>query len=211
LCDEPPPDVPTHTEYTLPTYDGTVLINSMTYPEQQRTINQLVNSSMAGSSIPRNYHANLTYTCGDAREFFVGAASQGTEQSMTCQWNKTWAPTHQLAECDWVACLKPPTPPASTNLRVTDWDGAPIKFGDMVHFVCRRGTFFEENSTQVEVTYTCQDGSVPDTNKGFFDVPGKEKDWPRCLLGIFVWSTLILITKSPHFSTTLPCSSGNTI
>ena len=88
--------------------------------------------------------ANLTYTCGWAREFVEG----GVEQSMTCQWNKTWTPTHELAECDWVACLKPPTPPRSTNLRVTDWDGLPIKFGDKVHFVCDRGTLFEEDPTQ---------------------------------------------------------------
>ena len=182
-CTDKPPNVPSHEEYTIPTYDGTVLINSLTYPALERTTNDLANSSRASTDLPRNYMANLTYTCGDAREFHEGGASVGQEQSMTCQWNKTWSPTHELATCDWVACLKPPTPPRSTNLRVTDWDGLPIKFGNNVHFVCDRGTFFEEDVTQVEVTYGCQDGTVPDTNKGFFDIPVKEEDWPRCLQG----------------------------
>ena len=178
-CLDAPPEVPTHEEYTLPAYDGTVLINSLTYPDFTRTSDLKVNSSTKSGELPRNYMANLTYTCGWAREFVEG----GVEQSMTCQWNKTWTPTHELAECDWVACLKPPTPPRSTNLRVTDWDGLPIKFGDKVHFVCDRGMLFEDDPAQVELTYTCQDGTVPDTKKGFFDVPQEEVDWPRCLQG----------------------------
>ena len=44
-------------------------------------------------------------------------------------------------------------------------------------------TFFEDDPTQVEVTYPCQDGTVPDTKKGFFDMPQEEENWPKCLQG----------------------------
>ena len=135
--------------------------------------------------IAKNYMANLTYHCGSAREFFYEDESQSVTQSMTCQWDKTWTPTTELGTCDWVACLKPPTPPASTNLRVTDWFGDPIPFGDEISFVCRKGYKFEEDPSQVDVRYTCQDGSNPEhkDKKGFFDVPEIEEDWPKCLLG----------------------------
>ena len=37
---------------------------------------------------------------------------------MSCQWDKSWSPNDALpGPCDWVACLKPPLPPASTHLR----------------------------------------------------------------------------------------------
>ena len=42
---------------------------------------------------------------------------------------------------------------------------------------------FEEDPAQEEQTYSCQDGSVPGISKGFFDIPVKKKDWPRCLIG----------------------------
>ena len=129
--------------------------------------------------------ANLTYHCGTAREFKLPDGSFTPTESMTCQWDKTWTPTSEIDECDWVACLKPPIPPASTNLRVTDWFGDPIPFGEQVRFVCQRGYFFEEDPAQIDVTYTCQDGSNEEYKdmKGFFDIPEKEEDWPRCLLG----------------------------
>lgn len=66
-------------------------------------------------------------------------------------------------------------------MKVTDWDGQPIPFGEVVHLVCDRGLLFEEDSLQEEVTYTCQDGAVKGTKKGFFDVPETEEEWPRCL------------------------------
>ena len=71
----------------------------------------------------------------------------------------------------------------TTSLRVTDWDGKPIAFGDIVRYVCQRGYSFEEDPAQLEQTYTCQDGTAPDTNRGFFDVPVEEDEWPRCLRG----------------------------
>ena len=58
-------------------------------------------------------------------------------QTMSCGWDTSWTPTPSLDPCDWVACLKPPTPPLSTNLRVSDWFGAPIQFGDEIRFVCQ--------------------------------------------------------------------------
>ena len=106
---------------------------------------------------------------------------------MTCQWDKTWTRTTLLSPCDWVACLKPPQPPASTNLRVSDWFGDPIEFGSQIRYVCRRGYFFENDPAQEDVKYTCQDGSHEDhaEKRGFFDIPENEEEWPRCLLGIY--------------------------
>ena len=95
---------------------------------------------------------------------------------MTCQWDRTWTPTHILDECEWVACLRPPTPPKETNLRSTDWDGEPIEFGGETIFVCERGMFFEDDPEQENLIFKCQ----PD---GFFDVPETDKQWPRCLRG----------------------------
>ena len=103
---------------------------------------------------------------------------------MTCLWDKSWEPDDRLpGPCDWVACLKPPLPPSFTNLRITDWNGKPIAFGNSVHYVCDRGFSFEEDPAQEEQTYTCQDGTAPDTTRGFFDVPADEEDWPRCVRG----------------------------
>ena len=112
---------------------------------------------------------------------------------MTCLWDKSWEPSHKFpGDCDWIECLKPPTPPPSRNLRVTDWDSQPIAFGDPVRFVCKRGFQFEEDPAQEEQVYTCQDGTAPDTVRGFFDVPQDEEDWPRCVRGrrflILRWS-----------------------
>ena len=50
--------------------------------------------------------------------------------------------------------------------------------------MCERGLMFEDDPAQEEQTYTCQDGTVSGTNKGFFDVPEEEEDWPRCLQGM---------------------------
>ena len=73
----------------------------------------------------------------------------------------------------------------STNLRVSDWFGETIAFGDQIRFVCERGYFFEEDPSQIDVKYTCQDGKAKgmEGKRGFFDVPELETDWPRCLLG----------------------------
>ena len=72
-----------------------------------------------------------------------------------------------------------------TGFSLTDWFGYPIPFGEQVRFVCQRGYFFEEDPSQIDVTYTCQDGSNEEYKdmKGFFDIPKMEEDWPRCLLG----------------------------
>ena len=188
-CSPDPPEIPTHTDYTLTKWDGTVTINGLQYPiipsPENRTTNLVWNSTYDAIAIPKNYMANLTYDCGTARKFLNSDGVHSQTQSMTCQWDKTWTPTPQLDECDWVACLKPPQPPASRNLRVSDWDGEPIPFGQQVRFVCKRGYKFEEDPTQVDVKYTCQDGTHRDykDSRGYFDVPVNEEDWPRCLIG----------------------------
>ena len=182
LCDEMPPLVPTHEVYTLPSDDGIVQVQAVEYPQMTRT-DVIYNSTQTNSSwLPRNYMTNLTYKCGSARKFIKDNAAFD-ELTMTCQWNRSWTPTEILAPCDWVACLKPPTPPKSSNLRVTDWDGGVIQFGDPVHFVCERGFLFEEDVAQQEVTFDCQDGTVPGTRKGFFNNPDDDF-WPKCLQGL---------------------------
>ena len=84
-----------------------------------------------------------------------------------------------------MACLQPPLPPPSTNLRVTGWFGDPIAFGSQVVLVCDKGLQFEQDPSQTEVRYTCQDGKQAGFGdyKGFFDVPSSEEEWPRCVLG----------------------------
>ena len=186
-CSPDPPLIPTHSEYTLTTDDGSVTVNSIiypTYPSVNR-FSEVFISTKNNTELPKNYMANLTYHCGSAREFFYDNGTQAETQSMTCQWDKTWTPTTELGTCDWVACLKPPLPPLSRNLVVSDWFGDPIAFGDQIRFVCRKGYYFEEDPSQIDVKYTCQDGTNPDhkDKRGFFDVPENEDEWPRCMLG----------------------------
>ena len=59
-CIEEPPEIPTHTEYTLAKDDGTVFINSLVYPAYTRPYDTAMNSTMNRTLIPRNYMANLT-------------------------------------------------------------------------------------------------------------------------------------------------------
>ena len=162
-CSPLPPAIPTHWEYTDTKDDGTVTINSLTYPvipNEMRTTDLVKTSEYNNTLIARNYMANLTYHCGSARKFLLSTGGHADSQAMSCQWDRRWTPGHTLQACDWVACLKPPTLPASSNLRVSDWFGEPIPFGEQVRFVCERGHFFEEDPDQVDVKYTCQDGKA---------------------------------------------------
>ena len=119
----------------------------------------------------------FSYNCGSAREFKDKDGNMFDSQYMTCLWDKSWSPTHILEECVWVACLKPPAPPNSTNLRITDWDKNPIEFGGDAVYVCERGMYFEDDPAQLNVIYQCQED-------GFFNVPKEEELWPRCLKGV---------------------------
>ena len=127
------------------------------------------------------------YQCGSARMFFYpGKEDPAPAQVMMCEWEtKSWSPTPELGTCDWVQCLKPPTPPPATHLRVTDWSGDPIEFGEQIRFVCERGYYFEDDPAQLDIAYTCQDGTDNEDLRGFFDVPEMEEDWPRCLQGLY--------------------------
>ena len=66
---------------------------------------------------------------------------------------RTWTDTTILKPCDWVQCLRPPDPPKSTNLRVTDWDGLPIEFGGVAEYVCLRGYKFEVQPSVNEILH----------------------------------------------------------
>ena len=55
--------MPTDPEYSLDNDDGSVTINSLSYPThpvETRTANLVLNSSASVADIPRNYMANLT-------------------------------------------------------------------------------------------------------------------------------------------------------
>ena len=194
-CSPLPPEIPTDPEYTLASDDGTVTVQSIVYPTYPQVIRDdfTRRSDFNNTLIPRNYMANLTYHCGSARQFLQPDGSHQETESMTCQWSKQWTPKSTLNPCDWVACLKPPAPPKSTFLRVSDWFGDPIPFGQQIRFVCERGYYFEDDPAQVDLLYTCQDGSAEEhkDKRGFFDVPQEEADWPRCVLGnnfiLFNW------------------------
>ena len=189
-CSPLPPLVPTHSEYSDIRHDGRVSITALTYPVIPTELRTLVTltaleTEYNNTRLPTNYMANLTYSCGTARRFLLPTGDHEVSQTMSCQWDKSWTPTPSLDPCDWVACLKPPTPPLSTHLRVSDWFGDPIAFGEQVRFVCERGYFFEADPGQLDVRFTCQDGAAAgfEQKRGFFDVPEVEADWPRCLLG----------------------------
>ena len=122
------------------------------------------------------------YYCGAAREFLDKTGEHKDSISMTCNWNKTWSPVDDLLPCDWVACLDPPVPPQYANLRVTNWFGDPIQFGEKVRFVCERGMKFDADPETEYVEYQCQNGSLPATERGYFKIP-KEDEWPRCVKG----------------------------
>ena len=110
--------------------------------------------------------------------------SHYASKSMTCKWDMNWTDSLDDLECDWVGCLKPATPPLSSNLKVSDWDGQPIQFGGTARYVCQRGTQFEEDPYQASVEYVCEDATVSKASaRGLFNVPDKEEDWPRCLHG----------------------------
>ena len=62
-CSPEPPAVPSDPEYLLASDDGTVTINSLSYPDhpvETRTVDLVLNSSASPANIPRNYMANLT-------------------------------------------------------------------------------------------------------------------------------------------------------
>ena len=126
--------------------------------------------------------ANLTYYCGSARKFVQPDREHLDSISMTCQWNKTWSPDHEILPCDWVACLEPPTPPEYSNLRFTDWSGDPIPFGESVRFVCERGMKFEDDPELQYVEYQCQNSSKHGAERGYFKIPDHDQ-WPRCVEG----------------------------
>ena len=60
ICAKLPPQIPTHTEYSLTKDDGTVTASNLTYPSFERTNNFNMNSTIENIDIPRNFMANLT-------------------------------------------------------------------------------------------------------------------------------------------------------
>ena len=60
-CSPPAPDIPTNSEYSLPSDDGKVLVQSLEYPTHPQYTRQeyLLNSTWTSQIIPRNYMTNL--------------------------------------------------------------------------------------------------------------------------------------------------------
>ena len=123
------------------------------------------------------------YYCGAARNFKDKNGVHHDIQKMTCLWDRNWTAINVMDPCDWIQCLKPPIPPSFTNLRVTDWDGKPINFGDKITYVCEKGYQFEDDQNQVSISYQCQDGVRPETTRGFFNTPAADDQWPMCTKG----------------------------
>ena len=46
-------------------------MSNISFPSLTRTIKLKVTSTVLNTKLPRNYHSNLTYSCGDARLFKV--------------------------------------------------------------------------------------------------------------------------------------------
>ena len=188
-----PPEIPTSEEYTLPADYGKVHIEALIYPNL--TDNGVMTSFMYNhSAMPRNYNANLSYNCGKARHFSLPNGSFVDQFNMTCQWNKTWSPSNSLPPCQWKECLQPTPPPSLSNLRLADWNGAPISFGESMTYVCDRGLMFDHDPYQKHVVYSCQDGYVTGTTRGFFNTPNNDADWPFCIEGKTVLSVGQVIT-----------------
>ena len=181
-CIEYPPEIPTNEEYILPSDDGKVTIEALIYPSLQN-IGGILNSTHNFTDIPRNYNTNLTYTCGSARKFLKTDGKHLGSISMNCKWDKTWNPSNDILPCDWVSCLRPPEPPNSTNLKITDWDGLPVPFANKIIYVCDRGMNFEHDMNQENQIYHCQNKTTKKTERGFFDTPKKDEDWPVCVEG----------------------------
>ena len=177
--------------------DGQVTFTHQAWPDSQVILGHLNSSAGNNDSIPRNYNAQLSYVCGSAR-MFLGEGNTHVESiSITCDWStlwspspsipwsklwsKLWSPSPVLPQCDWVACLQPPQPPAYANLRPL-WHGEPIPFGDSIHFICERGMAFEDDYFQESFKVTCDDGAGQGERRGFFTVPDYN-DWPRCVRG----------------------------
>ena len=135
------------------------------------------------------------YFCGSARKFLSVNGVHLDFMSLTCNWNKSWSPAPEIHQCDWVACLEPPHPPAYANLRVTDWFGDPIDFGEKVKFVCERGMMFEDDPDIEFVEYQCKNGTLPGIERGYFKIPEADK-WPRCTSG---YSIKMLAMKNVLF------------
>ena len=112
----------------------------------------------------------------------TASGDQINSLSMTCNWDKSWTPGHEILDCDWVACVQPPQPPGYANMRVNNWFGDPIQFGEKVMFVCERGMKFENEPSKEYEEYQCQNGSLPGSQRGYFIVPEKDM-WPRCITG----------------------------
>ena len=182
-CAGPPPEIPTHSEYVVSSpNDGSVSVVAFNFPGNT-SVSSVHTSDFDHALLPSNFNASLTYSCGRARHFVdADTGFTAMNKTMTCQWDSQWLPDNVLGRCEWYACLRPPTPPKGTRLRVTDWDGEPIQFGRKVRFVCELGTAFEHDPHLEGIEFECRDGSVNKSMRGFFDTP--DGDWPRCVAGV---------------------------
>ena len=66
-------------------------------------------------------------------------------------------------------CLTPPTPPATSELEVSYWNGRLVEFHESIGYTCSRGMKFHEDFDLVEQKATC----LPNN---FWDIP----TWKNC-------------------------------
>ena len=120
----------------------------------------------------KSYGTTLRYECGIARKFYDEAFDEFyDERNMTCNWDKRWTLPDQLDPCVWVQCINPPSPPASSQLRLV-WDGAPVNFTHNVSYVCQEEElYFEWDRDMLEYNVEC-------LTDGIWAEPD---EWPVCV------------------------------
>ena len=124
-----------------------------------------------GSRTP--YGTKVTYSCGLGRKL-LEYTDNGTRLfdsiEYNCEWDRTWEPPNPPNDCEFVACIDPPTP-IGHNLE-TDFDGVtPYEFYSYAKYTCKEGLFFEQNRTMTSFEVQCWSG-------GRWRVPNP---WPKCV------------------------------
>ena len=68
-------------------------------------------------------------------------------------------------------CTTPPTPLASSNLKLINWDGQPVAITAKLTYKCKDGMKFQDDEFGDSVQVECQSGNS-------FDIPSA---WPSCI------------------------------
>ena len=122
------------------------------------------------------YGSSVEYHCSLGKEFLHDDGTITPTQTLTCNWDTVWEPQDTLNQCickknlpsAWwrvlfsqslnfsgVQCINPPDPDEGRNLEPIYTTGTTIEFEDTVTYVCKPGTFFEEDYHMTGFEITC--------------------------------------------------------